>query len=178
MLLVVIPLLLMVQIPLQQKLGILIIFSMGIFVIVAALLNKIYSCLPSLLNESVVYTSWYMREATVSIFVITLPGLWPVVITIFPSLMGKSSGLNGAGKDKSLSGHNLKSYKSSALGTVRHGLVSNTTSQEHIIESPDRKGSFKDQSVIKIRREYEVVSEEGALQVDDLYTTDIYAREP
>lgn len=170
MLLVVIPLLLMVQIPLQQKLGVLVIFSMGICVIVAALLNKIYSCLPSLLNESVVYTSWYMREATVSMFVVCLPALWPITIVIFPGLRGKSDGDNALRNVNSLSGHNLKSYKFSALG--------NTASQEHIIESPDHKGRFRDQSLIKIRRDYGVVSVEGSLQVDDLYTSDNYASVP
>jgi hypothetical protein len=58
MLLVGIPLLVTVRIPIQQKIGVITIFSMGIFVIVAAILNKVYSTVPALLDDSINYTFW------------------------------------------------------------------------------------------------------------------------
>lgn len=64
---------------------------MGIFVIIAAILNKVYSTLPALLNDSVNYTFWYMREATVSVYVINLPTLWPVLRHYFPIVTGRGS---------------------------------------------------------------------------------------
>lgn len=90
-LLVGIPLLLLVQVPMQQKIGVIVVFGMGVFVIVAAILNKVYSTLPSLLNDSVNYTFWYMREATVSVYVINLPTLWPVLRFFIPALTGRGS---------------------------------------------------------------------------------------
>jgi hypothetical protein len=78
----------------QQKIGVIVIFGMGVFVIVAAILNKVYSTLPALLNDSVNYTFWYMREATVGVYVINLPALWPVMRKLFPILTGRGSSAN------------------------------------------------------------------------------------
>jgi len=44
------PLLLSVRIPLQQKAVLLVVFGMGIFVIVAAIITKIYCLVPSLIS--------------------------------------------------------------------------------------------------------------------------------
>lgn len=84
MLIIGIPLLLSVQLPLQQKSILLIIFGMGIFVIVAAVLTKIYCLLPSLV--SYVYLNWYFREASVSVYVTNLPALWSLLRDASPSL--------------------------------------------------------------------------------------------
>ncbi|KAH8593974.1 hypothetical protein B0O99DRAFT_688006 [Bisporella sp. PMI_857] len=90
-LLVGIPLLLFIQVPVQQKIGIVAVFGMGVFVIVAAILNKVYSTVPSLLNDSINYTWWYMRETTVGVYVINLPTLWPVLRKLLPILTGRGS---------------------------------------------------------------------------------------
>lgn len=84
MLIIGIPLLLSVQLPLQQKSILLIVFGMGVFVIVAAVLTKIYCLLPSLL--SYVYLNWYFREASVSVYVTNLPALWSLIRDASPSL--------------------------------------------------------------------------------------------
>lgn len=94
MLLVGIPLLVLVRVPLQQKIGIIMVFGMGVFVIVAALLCKIYSTLPSLLNDSINYTFWYLRETTVAVYVVNLPSLWPVLRALLPILTGRGSSAN------------------------------------------------------------------------------------
>lgn len=98
MLVVGIPLLILVKVPMQKKIGVITIFGMGIFVIIAAILNKVYSTSPALLNDSVNYTFWYMREATVGVYVINLPALWPVLRALFPILTGRGSSADSRGQ--------------------------------------------------------------------------------
>ena len=57
---------------------------MGIFVIVAAVVTKLYCLVPSLISYT--YLNWYFREASVSVYVTNLPALWTLIRDIFPSL--------------------------------------------------------------------------------------------
>ncbi|EEH07593.1 conserved hypothetical protein [Histoplasma capsulatum G186AR] len=66
------------------------IFSLGIFVIVAALLTKIYCLVPLLI--SYVYLNWHFWEATVVVLVTNLLLTWSLLWDIFPSLRNWSSG--------------------------------------------------------------------------------------
>lgn len=84
MLLVGIPLLLQVRLPVKQKIILLLIFGMGIFVIVAAILTKVYCLVPALI--SYVYMKWYFREATVAMLVTNLPLVWSLIREVFPAL--------------------------------------------------------------------------------------------
>ncbi|OJD22168.1 hypothetical protein ACJ73_06489 [Blastomyces percursus] len=93
MLLVGIPLLMSVRLPLKQKAILLLIFGLGVFVIIAALLTKIYCLVPSLI--SYVYLNWYFREATVAVLVTNLPLTWSLLRDIFPALKNWSSGGSG-----------------------------------------------------------------------------------
>ncbi|KAF7117116.1 hypothetical protein CNMCM5793_005800 [Aspergillus hiratsukae] len=90
MLTVAIPLLVQVRVPLKQKVILLILFGMGVFVIVAAILNKIYCLVPSLI--SYVYMNWYFREATVAILVTNLPLVWSLLRDVFPALKSWTGG--------------------------------------------------------------------------------------
>ncbi|KAF4555696.1 Hypothetical protein D9617_2g056590 [Elsinoe fawcettii] len=83
-LLVGMPLIINVQRPWQQKVPLILIFGMGLFVIAAAITNKLYAFLPWLLSYN--YALWYMREAAVSVYVTNLPALWSIVREIFPAL--------------------------------------------------------------------------------------------
>lgn len=112
MLLIAIPLLFSVRLPVQQKAILLIIFGMGVFVIVAAILTKIYCLVPGLITY--VYLKWYFREASVSVYVTNLPALWSLLRDIFPHL--KSWGFES--KESSVSG---KTFPSSAGNSQRHG---------------------------------------------------------
>ncbi|KAL4787520.1 hypothetical protein BJX76DRAFT_318795 [Aspergillus varians] len=82
MLLIGLPLLMQVRIPLKQKLVLLIIFGMGVFVVVAAILTKVYCLVPYLI--SYVYMNWYFRETTVAILVTNLPLIWSLLRDVFP----------------------------------------------------------------------------------------------
>lgn len=66
------------------------IFGMGVFVIIAAILTKVYCLVPSLI--SYVYMNWYFREATVSMLVTNLPLVWSLLREIFPAIRSRSGG--------------------------------------------------------------------------------------
>jgi hypothetical protein len=83
-LLIAIPLLLGLHLPIQQKAVIVGVFGMGIFVIAAALLTKVFSLDPNLVSYA--YLNWYFREASVSIYVTNLPGVWALLRDIFPAV--------------------------------------------------------------------------------------------
>lgn len=85
MLLVAIPLLAQVRVPLKQKIILLIVFGMGIFVVIAAILTKVYCLVPSLI--SYVYMNWYFREATVAMVVTNIPLIWSLLRELFPGIM-------------------------------------------------------------------------------------------
>ncbi|KAJ5226394.1 hypothetical protein N7468_007619 [Penicillium chermesinum] len=101
MLIVAIPMLVQVRVPLKQKMILLLLFGMGIFVIVAAILNKIYCLVPSLI--SYVYMNWYFREATVAILVTNLPLVWSLLRDVFPALKSWTGG-SKRGTDRYKSG--------------------------------------------------------------------------
>lgn len=57
-----------------------IVFSLGIFIILAAILNKYYNFSNPL---TTVYQLWYIREASVAIFVVNLICWWPLLRKVF-----------------------------------------------------------------------------------------------
>ncbi|CBX95286.1 hypothetical protein LEMA_P024380.1 [Plenodomus lingam JN3] len=71
-----IPMVASLSLPIKQKLGLGVLFGMGAFVILAAVLTKVY-------NLSKVYSTrymlWYVREASVAVYVANLPGIWPLL---------------------------------------------------------------------------------------------------
>lgn len=90
-----IPILAAIRMPIRQKAVLLVVFGMGFFVIVAAILTKVYCLVPSLI--SYVYMNWYFREASVAMYVTNLPTIWPLLRDIFPhlrSIMGSHSKTN------------------------------------------------------------------------------------
>jgi hypothetical protein len=84
LLIVAMPILIAVRLPLRQKMILLVLFGLGGFVIIAAILTKIYCLVPSLI--SYVYMNWYFREATVAMLVTNLPLTWSLIRDIFPGL--------------------------------------------------------------------------------------------
>ncbi|KAM5436330.1 hypothetical protein MferCBS31731_006023 [Microsporum ferrugineum] len=107
MLAIAIPLFLSLRLPKKQKLILLFVFGMGIFVVIAAVLTKLYCLVPWLI--SYVYMNWYLREATVGILVTCLPMTWSLLRDLFPMLTKWASATSG------LSGTTTSS------GTTRYG---------------------------------------------------------
>jgi hypothetical protein len=96
MLFIPLPLITRLNMPLKQKFVLMIIFSMGIFVILAAILTKVFN-LSNIWDPS--YMLWYTREASVAVYISNLPMIWPLLREWFPSLKGVvSSGAKSASK--------------------------------------------------------------------------------
>lgn len=89
MLLIPLPLITRLSMPWKQKGILLVIFSMGTFVIVAALLTKIFN-LTDIWDPT--YMLWYTREASVAVYVSNLPMIWPLLREYFPVLRGITPG--------------------------------------------------------------------------------------
>ncbi|KAG4436055.1 hypothetical protein IFR05_008445 [Cadophora sp. M221] len=83
MLFIPLPLVTKLNMPLKQKWVLLVIFSMGLFVILAAVLTKVFN-LSNVWDPS--YMLWYTREASVAIYVSNLPMIWPLLREWFPAL--------------------------------------------------------------------------------------------
>ena len=144
MLAIAIPILLKLQVPILQK-GILLgIFSMGVFIIIAAILTKLYSLYPPLLTYA--YLNSYCREASVCVYVTNLPAVWSLVQDMFPSLRkwGRTTSKTPSSIDRTTQSRIFKPSKSKdhqlqqfgKLGSSK-AMPSNleaTESQERIVE--------------------------------------------
>ncbi|KAK1976199.1 hypothetical protein LZ30DRAFT_603949 [Colletotrichum cereale] len=83
MLLVPLPLVFRMDIARRQKAVLVFVFSLGVCVIVAALLTKIFNLRDP---YSPGYMLWYIREASVAFYVSNLPLVWPLLREWFPWL--------------------------------------------------------------------------------------------
>ncbi|KAI9035731.1 uncharacterized protein KD926_002952 [Aspergillus affinis] len=131
MLLIGLPLLLQVRVPLKQKLILVVIFGMGIFVIVAAILNKVYCLVPALI--SYVYMNWYFREVTVAVLVTNLPLIWSLLRDVFPALKSWTGG-SKRGTDRYRSGP----WTSKTSGNRHYGPPSHLRSGDFNMQSFNR----------------------------------------
>jgi hypothetical protein len=111
MLFISLPLVTKLCVPWKQKAVLMIIFSMGIFVIVAAILTKVFN-LTNVWDPT--YMLWYTREASVAVYVSNLPMIWPLLREHFPCLKNltaiqknttsqRSKSMTGAGLSTRLS---------------------------------------------------------------------------
>lgn len=96
--------------PWRQKIVVGFIFSLGIFVILAALLTKIYN-LTDVYDAS--YMLWYVREASVAVYMSNLPMIWPLLREWFPCLRALTP---GAGQT-----YSRKAPRTALTSTARYG---------------------------------------------------------
>ena len=80
MLAVGLPMFLRLSLRLSKKIPLIAIFSLGIFVIVAAILNKVYSFSDPFSDE---WVYWYVRESSTALVVANLPFVWLFYRKIF-----------------------------------------------------------------------------------------------
>lgn len=80
MLAIPIPLLMKTQMRLKKKLLLLCIMSLGVFTIVAAVLNKYFNFASP---YTTIYQIWYIREASTGIYVANIMCLWPLLRKLF-----------------------------------------------------------------------------------------------
>ena len=81
MLVIGLPLFLRLKLPLRKKIPVVCVFSLGIFTVLAAILNKVYSFSEPFGNE---WTYWYIRESSTALLVANLPFVW----ALWRKLMG------------------------------------------------------------------------------------------
>ena len=175
MLIIAIPLIMGLRVPIQQKLILLLIFGMGGFIIVSAVLTKIYCLVPELI--SYVYMNWYFREASVAVYVTNIPLIWPLVkevgtrlgFSIASRSHGYGYGSRSRQEQNSRNPPNSKSHVRMGVKdmemdkfgrSTKTANVTGTTlrgeSQERITAdsvSDQASSSFEDNRAIEIKRE-------------------------
>ncbi|KFX88258.1 hypothetical protein V495_05483 [Pseudogymnoascus sp. VKM F-4514 (FW-929)] len=152
-----IPILVQVHLPIQQKAILLVIFGMGGFVIIAAILTKVYCLVPSLI--SYVYMNWYFREASVAMYVTNLPAIWPLFREVFPHLNLSGShrkttgqgGTSGATRPWAHSGSRARINSKDEFAMDRFQRAGKAESQERINDSDSSSGDL--QLPIEIQRD-------------------------
>lgn len=89
MLLIVLPIFLRMKLPWRKKWPLIVLFSLGIFTIIAAILNKIYSFTDPFGS---LWTFWYTRESSTALLVANLPFVWTLWVRIpgVRKLVGKT----------------------------------------------------------------------------------------
>ncbi|CAK1354120.1 unnamed protein product [Cercospora beticola] len=101
------PIFLKMKLPWRKKIPLVGIFSLGIFVILAAILNKVYSFSEPFGS---MWTYWYVRESSTALLVANLPfvwGFWRKILGFKPSV--------AASMDTALPTHDESRRKNSAL---------------------------------------------------------------
>jgi hypothetical protein len=98
-----VPMFVRIQIPLSKKIPLVGVFSLGIFVIIAAVLSK-SSSFADVFDDAWVY--WYVRESSTAIIVANLPFVW----LLYRRMFGIKTTSASASRTKS--GHNVISLRS------------------------------------------------------------------
>lgn len=81
MLCIPLPMLMRAQLPIKRKIVLCCVFSLGVFVILAAILNRYYNF--SQPFGSLTYLNWYIGEAATSVYVANIPLCWPLLRRAF-----------------------------------------------------------------------------------------------
>lgn len=102
------------RLPLHRKLVLSLIFGLGVFVILASILNKYYSFSNPF---GTAWTYWYTRESSTSVLVANLPYTWTLLRRLFnlKSFDGRSSNTNS----NTYHGTHV-TYRSNRTGRTRH----------------------------------------------------------
>lgn len=134
-LIVAMPILIAVRLPKRQKIILLLLFGMGLFIIVSALLTKIYCLVPSLISYK--YMNWYFREATIAILVTNIPLMWSLIRDFLPGLKRWINYSTDSYEPQSwfkdtISGRRSRVPRDLALRTVEDTTTATSTSREHI----------------------------------------------
>ncbi|KAJ0418275.1 hypothetical protein BJY00DRAFT_188300 [Aspergillus carlsbadensis] len=88
MLAIPIPLLKGSQMPLKKKLLLISVLGLGVFVMIAAILNKYFNFAAP---DTTIYQLWYIREASTAIYVANLMCWWPLLRKIFGKALSQYS---------------------------------------------------------------------------------------
>jgi hypothetical protein len=73
-------------------------------------MSKTFALLPQNI-EDIVYAFWYLREASVAVYVANLPLLWPVIRGLVNIVLGEKDTIASASRTGNTSSYELKSRK-------------------------------------------------------------------
>jgi hypothetical protein len=96
------PMFLRLKLPWRKKVPMIGIFSLGVFVILAAVLNKVYSFSQPFGS---LWTYWYVRESSTALLVANLPFVW----TFWRRAISGSNSINGMSRQNSHSPEDIMS---------------------------------------------------------------------
>jgi hypothetical protein len=113
MLFIPLPLITRLSVPWRQKSVLLVIFSMGTFVIIAAVLTKVFN-LTNIWDPS--YMLWYTRESSVAIYVSNIPLIWPLIREYIPALKRFTPGQKSSSRENNISQNTFKRHSMGLKG--------------------------------------------------------------
>ncbi|KAL3478083.1 hypothetical protein BJX99DRAFT_224987 [Aspergillus californicus] len=88
MLIIPVPLLKGTQMPMRKKILLISVLGLGIFVMIAAILNKYFNFASP---QTTIYQLWYIREASTAIYVANLMCWWPLLRRVFGNALSHYS---------------------------------------------------------------------------------------
>ncbi|TGO60959.1 hypothetical protein BCON_0031g00370 [Botryotinia convoluta] len=132
------PLVIKAQLPTVKKALLISVFSLGIFAIISAAANKYYSFVHPF---GVMWTYWYVREASTVMFVTNIPMCWPLARKLFGwrSWSGTSEGTKS--KSRAAPKRYFTNATSSRFGNKRDNSMYRSESRDVIIHGSTQDGS-------------------------------------
>lgn len=163
MLAVGLPMFLRLNLPWQKKYPLILVFSLGIFVVLAAILNKVYSFTEPFGS---LWSFWYVRESSTALLVANLPFVW----NFWRRLGGFSSaiGTTRRGTSRAATGTNGSPQHDSAPRECEMpGFITEWPLQDEKEgdESLQRKSSKASKASANARKEEQDLSFEEALRM-------------
>lgn len=120
------------HLPFSRKASLCVIFSLGIFTIISAVLNKYYSFANPFSDN---WTYWYLREASTAVLVANLPFLWGVLKGVFHLTTGTHEELSSTHPSE-------RRKRQLRLGQLRHLSMKDSTSRKITEKGPDSSGGI------------------------------------
>ncbi|TGO40968.1 hypothetical protein BHYA_0028g00090 [Botrytis hyacinthi] len=132
------PLVIKAQLPTLKKALLISVFSLGIFAIISAAANKYYSFVHPF---GVMWTYWYIREASTVMFVTNIPMCWPLARKLFGwrSWSGTSEGTKS--KSRAAPKRYFTNATSSRFGNKKDNSMYRSESRDIIIHGSTQDGS-------------------------------------
>lgn len=119
LLIIALPMFIRTQMPVRKKAALCIVFGLGIFVMISAILNKYYSFTNPFGSQ---WTFWYARESSTSMLVANLPFVYTLFRRVFKLRSLDSTGAYGT---RSKTGRTKTTNK----GTMRSNMVATLMSR-------------------------------------------------
>jgi hypothetical protein len=165
MLAVMLPLLVQVNLPGKQKIALVGLFSMGSFVILAAILTKYFN-----LSDvySTVYMLWYVRESSTALYVANLPMIWPLLREWFPYLRKLTPGHRSSSNNRNTGGHTGNSHLRSTANEKGSLPMSNMSRGKNSQYTSMGTETDIDGQGILTETTVEIDVDEGSSSIDDV----------